>query len=126
MFDRVLVDAPCSALGVMRRHPEIRWRRRPSDVTELASIQAAILDQAANAVRPGGVLVYSVCTTTRQEGEEQISRFLAQRTDYGLDFPADDVVEWSKMAEGESLRLQPHVHGTDGFYAARLRRQETP
>ncbi len=126
LFDRVLVDAPCSALGVIRRHPEIRWRRQPNHIEDLSRTQAAILNQAADAVRPGGVLVYSVCTITAAEGREQIRRFLEHRTDYRLDLPSDDVVQWSRFAENQCLRLLPHLHGTDGFFAARLTRQEKP
>ena len=127
LFDRVLIDAPCSALDSdSRRHPEIRWRRRPRHIEELSKTQAAILSGVADAVRPGGVLVYSVCTTRTGKGLEQVKRFLERRPDYRLDLPSDGVVEWSKLTKNSCLRLLPHVHGTDGFFAVRLTRQETP
>jgi 16S rRNA (cytosine967-C5)-methyltransferase len=103
-FDRVLVDAPCSGLGTLRRHPEIRWRFAPSDVTTLAKVQAEVLREGAARVRPGGILVYSVCTVTRAEGEAQIR---------ALD----------GFALEATLRTGPQDPGApDGFFAARLKR----
>ncbi len=105
-FDRVLVDAPCSGLGTLRRHPEIRWRFSEDDLRSLVRTQKQVLRQGADLVKPGGVLVYSLCTVTRQEAEEQLRRL-----------------------EGEfelehSLRLGPHQEGSpDGFFAARLRKR---
>ncbi len=107
-YDRVLLDAPCSGLGVVRRHPEAKWRSAP-DVAALAALQRRLLDAVAPRVRPGGVLVYSVCTFTFEEGEGQIRRLLAERSDLVLD--------------GEFLRTFPHRDDADGFFAARLRRR---
>ena len=73
----MLLDAPCSGLGVLRRHPEAKWRRTPDDAVALAALQARLLDALAPRVRPGGVLVYSVCTFTDEEGPRQLERFLA-------------------------------------------------
>ncbi len=107
-FDRVLVDAPCSGLGTLRRHPEIRWRFKASDLEELAPIQRAVLERGAARVRPGGVLVYSVCTVTTEEGEGRI-RALADR------FQLDAVLKTGPDHEG----------APDGFFAARLIRRDT-
>lgn len=122
-FDRVLLDAPCTGLGVMRRHPEIKWRRQPEDIAQRADLQARLLDAAAAAVRPGGVLVYSVCSDTPEEGAERVAAFLAAHPDFALDAPPDGPVDWTPLLDGEGrLRLDPHTHGADGFFAARLRR----
>lgn len=105
-FDRVLVDAPCSGLGTLRRHPEIRWRLSDKDLADLRRTQAEVLAQGAARVRPGGVLVYSVCTVTRGEGEGQLEAL-------GEDFE-----------RLELLRTGPHQPGApDGFFAAKLRRR---
>ena len=107
-FDRVLVDAPCSGLGTLRRHPEIRWRFRRADERELARVQAKVLAAGAARVRPGGVLVYSVCTVTRSEGPGRVA----------------DLPGFALEAE---LSTGPHQPGApDGFYAARLRRLSAP
>ena len=107
-YDRVLLDAPCSGLGVLRRHPEAKWRRQPEDAVALASLQARMLDAVAPRVRSGGVLVYSVCTYTDAEGPAQLARFLAAHPDFAVD--------------GEPLRTWPHRDDGDGFYAVRLLR----
>jgi 16S rRNA (cytosine967-C5)-methyltransferase len=123
-FDRVLVDAPCSGLGTLRRNPDARWRVGPGDPARLAEVQRAILRNAATALRPGGVLVYSTCTLLPEENEAVVEAFLREaksfrRADRG-ELPAGlaPVLD----AEG-SLRCLPHRHDSDGFYAARLVRQ---
>lgn len=108
-YDRVLLDAPCSGLGVLRRHPEGKWRRRPEEIAELAELQRRLLAAVAGRVRPGGVLVYSVCTFTPEEGAGQVARFLDGHPDFARD--------------GEPLVTWPHRHDADGFFAARLRRR---
>lgn len=126
-FDRVLVDAPCSGLGVIRRHPELKWRREEADVARLAATQDAILDATARAVRPGGVLVYSVCTDTEEEGPGAVRRFLASHPDFRLEPPPGGLVDWTPLLDAEGqLRTRPDRHGMDGFFAARLRRREGP
>jgi 16S rRNA (cytosine967-C5)-methyltransferase len=109
-YDAVLVDAPCSGLGVIRRNPDILWRRRPEDIAPLAASQRAILDVAAGAVRPGGRLVYSVCTTTAEEGPGVVDAFLAAHADYEAE---DRVV------------THPADGGLDGFFVQRMRRVVT-
>ena len=122
-FDRVLVDAPCSGLGAIRRNADARWRVRPQDLPELATQQAAILAQAAEVVSPGGSLVYSTCTVMREENEDVIQPFLAAHPDFRL-VPAEELPPTLRPlidADG-FLRCYPHVHDMDGFFAARLER----
>lgn len=123
-FDRVLVDAPCSGLGVLRRNPDARWRVLPGDIPKLARQQRAILAQAGSCVRPGGVLVYSTCTLLREENEAVIESFLAERPEFARAAAASlpEVVQPLLTAAGD-LRCLPHRHDTDGFYAARLERR---
>lgn len=118
--DRVLVDAPCSGLGVLCRRPEIRWRIRPGDLGPLAVRQGRLLAGAAGAVRPGGRLVYSVCTLEPEEGRAVIAAFLAATPEFEPD-PIDDWPFATPDAPGTAL-LYPHRTGTDGFFVAALRR----
>lgn len=124
-FDRVLVDAPCSGLGVLRRNPESRWNRSAADVRELAGLQTTILDQVAPLVRPGGVLLYSVCTFTTKETLEVVADFLERHKEFALEDLRETVPEeWRELiGEDGALHTLPHRHdGMDAFYAARLRR----
>src|SRR4051812_19860113 len=119
-FDLVLLDAPCSGLGTLRRHPEVKLRRTPEDVDRLAQLQSKLLAAVQRYVRPGGLLVYALCTLAPEECDEQVERFLREHTDFRLDpapagFPAD-------CLDRDFLRTLPHRTGTDGFFAARLRR----
>ena len=119
-FDGVLVDAPCSGLGTLRRHPELRWRRRPEDIARLATLQREILANVAPLVRPGGVLVYAVCTITREETEDVVAWFRSAHPG----FVAEDArtrVPPALVTPAGTLRTLPHRHGLDGFFAARLR-----
>ena len=123
-FDAILLDAPCSATGTFRRNPDVLWAVRPGDIAALASVQARMLDQAALKVRPGGQLVYCVCSLEPEEGEAQIAAFLARRSDFAI-LPVQPeeggAPALSIRADG-SLRLLPHHRqgGMDGFFAARL------
>jgi 16S rRNA (cytosine967-C5)-methyltransferase len=123
-FDRVLVDAPCTGLGTLRRNPDARWRLAPEDAHRLAGLQGALLASAARVLRPGGALVYSTCTLLPEENESVVRTFLATTPAFRLlprvELPA--VVQPLLDAEG-FLRAWPHVHGTDGFFAARLERR---
>jgi 16S rRNA (cytosine967-C5)-methyltransferase len=126
-FDAVLVDAPCSGLGTLRRHPEIRWRRRPEDLARLAVLQAELLDAAANLVRDGGRLVYAVCTLTRVETWDVVAPWLARQSRFRLE-PADAVLGpgAAPLVDRGALRTLPAPHGLDGFFAVRLRAAARP
>jgi 16S rRNA (cytosine967-C5)-methyltransferase len=114
-YDRVLVDAPCSGSGTLRRRPDIALRRTPEDVADLASLQLAIVSNAAKHVRPGGRLVYAVCSVLREEGEEVADRFLAACSGFrAAPFDADLPV----LHERCRLLLTPMDHGTDGYFLA--------
>jgi len=122
-FDAVLLDAPCSATGTFRRHPEVLYRARSSIIEESAALQARLLARAADWVRPGGSLVYSVCSLEPVEGEERIAAFLDERTDYRmvpatllLDDIAADARGWLRLLPG----MLEEEGGLDGFFAAHL------
>lgn len=122
--DRVLVDAPCTGLGVVRRRPDIKWRLRPQDVGAMAALQQEILTGSAGAVRPGGILVYSVCTTEPEEGEGVVSAFLRSRPEFSpAAFPTMPSGLEPTDADSGMMSVWPHRQGTDGFYIALLRRR---
>jgi 16S rRNA (cytosine967-C5)-methyltransferase len=125
-FDAIMLDAPCSATGTFRRHPDVLWAARPGDVASLAGVQAKILDSAADRLKPGGQLVYCVCSLEPEEGEAQVEAFLARRKDMALaPITAGEggSPEASLTARG-TLRLLPHQRegGQDGFFAARFKK----
>ncbi|MFM7144638.1 MAG: RsmB/NOP family class I SAM-dependent RNA methyltransferase, partial [Alphaproteobacteria bacterium] len=123
-FAGVLLDAPCSGLGTLRAHPEIRWRRTSDDVARLAAVQRAMIARAARLVRPGGRLVYATCTLLRAENEDVVESLLAARPD----FVRDDARTWlpaeahDLVGPDGALRTSPDRGGLDGFFAARLLR----
>jgi 16S rRNA (cytosine967-C5)-methyltransferase len=122
-IDRVLVDAPCSGLGTLRRNPDLKWRQSPQSVEELKLKQAAILRAAGNLVKPGGRLVYATCSLLTEENEDIVAAFLADRGDYRLLHCRDLLMQQGIALEtGEFLQLLPHLHGTDGFFAAAMAR----
>jgi 16S rRNA (cytosine967-C5)-methyltransferase len=122
----VLVDAPCTATGTIRRHPDLPWIKQPGDVLAQAQLAYAILEAGAAMVTPGGLLVFAVCSLEREEGEEQIALFLNRNPEFAREALTADAVfghsDWI-TAEGD-LRTLPHLldGGMDGFFAARLRR----
>lgn len=122
--DAVLVDAPCSGLGTLRQHPEIRWRRAAADLPVLAARQARLLDVASQRVAPGGGLVYATCTISAAENADVIARFLATHPGFSLDDPRRHLPPDAHPLVGARgfLETFPHRHGLDGFFAARLRR----
>jgi len=124
-FDRVLVDAPCTGLGVIRRHPEIKWWRSPRDVERSALLQRAILDRAAAAVRPGGVLVYATCSTEPDENEDVVRGALERHPDLHVENARAWLPEPFAPLVGDDgfLRTYPAGEGLDGFFAVRLRRE---
>ncbi|MDO8913302.1 MAG: RsmB/NOP family class I SAM-dependent RNA methyltransferase [Phenylobacterium sp.] len=126
-FDAVLLDAPCSATGTYRRNPDVLWAAKPGDVAALAGVQSRLLDSAARRVKPGGRLVYCVCSLEPEEGESQTAGFLARNPDFALaPMTAGEggAPEASLRPDG-TLRILPHhlVGGTDGFFVARYTRE---
>jgi len=130
-FDRVLVDPPCSGLGVLQARPDLRWRVTPESIAEMAPLQARILHAGAEALRPGGVLVYSTCTISPTENERLIAAFLDSHPDFGLDDLAAETPAFGLSTHGASaapmpvdgcLLTLPHRDRTAGFFIARLRR----
>lgn len=122
-FDRILVDAPCSGLGVLRRNPESRWSRRPADIKELAELQQIILRQVAPLLRTGGHLLYSACTFTTAETDAVVKDFLAAHPNFGQeDFRTFLPTEWAELTtDTGSVRTLPHHHdGMDAFFAVRF------
>jgi len=121
-FSRVLLDAPCSGLGTLRRRPEIKWRRRPEDLPRAAALQAELLAGVAGAVSPGGLLIYSTCSLEPEETDEVINAFLRRHTAFALEAPGQDLQVFADPAREGILRSWPHRHDTDGFFVASLRR----
>ena len=122
--DRVLVDAPCSGLGTLRRNPDLKWRQTPQSIAELVVKQAGILAAAAKLLKPGGRLVYATCSLLPEENSEIVDAFLSAHPGFARR-PASEILgnQGIKLdLAGPDLRLLPHVHGTDGFYAAVLER----
>ncbi|WP_449371555.1 RsmB/NOP family class I SAM-dependent RNA methyltransferase [Thiomonas sp.] len=125
--DRVLVDAPCSGLGTLRRNPDMKWRQKPEDISELTTKQANILQSAATLLKPGGRLVYATCSILPEENSGIVNAFLSAHPDFER-IPADAVlrqqgVEGENLVTQGDLQLLPNRHATDGFYAAVLQRR---
>ncbi len=123
--DAVLLDAPCSGLGTLRRNPDLKWKRFPGDIANLSSVQSKLLEGCAEVVRPGGVLVYSVCTFTREETEDVLDGFLRGREDFVL----EDLTTFlpptlaSRASPRGFLQVMPNDNGMEGMFVARLRRE---
>jgi len=122
-IDRVLVDAPCSGLGTLRRNPDLKWRQSPASLEELTRKQAAILQGAARLVKPGGRLVYATCSLLTEENEAIVDAFLTANPGFSL-LDCAQILKAQRvdLDTGRYLSLLPHVHGTDGFFAAALER----
>lgn len=124
--DCVFIDAPCSGMGVFRRNPDSKWRLTEKDITELSAKQKEIIREYSGLVKPGGRLVYATCTISREENEEVVLGFLEERTDFCL-IPAAEMnpeIFGKFTAEDGFFRSMPHVHGTDGFFGAVMRRKD--
>jgi 16S rRNA (cytosine967-C5)-methyltransferase len=123
--DAILCDVPCSGLGTLARRPDARWRKTEADVTTLVPVQEAILESAAKALKPGGTLVYSTCTIEPRENQELVAAFVERHPDFAF----DDIRPYlppSLAADAQDgwIQLLPHIHGTDGFFIARLKRKK--
>ena len=123
-IDRVLVDAPCSGLGTLRRNPDLKWRQSPKAIEELQAKQTAILESAARLLKPGGRLVYATCSLMPAENEVIANAFSAAHPDF-IPVDAKEKLEQAGVPDASGLvtpaghlRLWPHLHATDGFYAA--------
>ncbi|HEY3694646.1 RsmB/NOP family class I SAM-dependent RNA methyltransferase [Phenylobacterium sp.] len=123
-FDAVLLDAPCSATGTFRRHPDVLWAARPGDIASLAAVQSRLLDASAARVRPGGRLIYCVCSLEPEEGEAQAAIFLARHPGFALApiAPGEGGSPAESLRPDGTLRILPHhrADGLDGFYVARF------
>jgi len=123
-IDRVLIDAPCSGLGTLRRNPDLKWRQSPKAVAELQEKQLAILNSAVRLLKPGGRLVYATCSVLPAENEVVVAQFSEAHKDL-IAMPAQDLLRQAGVEQPDPLvnelghlRLWPHQHATDGFYAA--------
>jgi 16S rRNA (cytosine967-C5)-methyltransferase len=123
-LDRVLVDAPCSGMGTLRRNPDVKWRQAPEAILEMQAKQIAILDSAARLVKGGGRLVYATCSLLSEENEVVAQQFIANHPDFDL-VPVSKVLAEQKIAleMGDYLKMLPHKHHTDGFFAAVFERK---
>ncbi len=118
-FDRVLVDAPCTGLGTLRRNPEIKWRLAPEDIAQTVSLQKELLEGAARYLKKGGILVYSTCSLLPEENEENIHAFLARHQEFRQDTPTG-IISPDCLDPNGCLKTMPHRHDMDGFFAVRL------
>lgn len=129
-FDAILLDAPCSGLGVIKRKPEIKWTKQPEDITEIAQIQARLLQVVSKLVKVGGTLVYSTCTMAKAENEQQLQQFLAQNPQFKLDPNWDKALLARLKQQGVVddsfqgyIQVLPQQANSDGFFIARLIKQ---
>jgi 16S rRNA (cytosine967-C5)-methyltransferase len=123
-FDRIMVDAPCSGLGVISRHPDAKWNRDKEDIKRLAELQLSILTQAAEALGKGGKMLYVTCTLSREENEGVVEAFLTRNRSFALEDLRDRAPHWALdlIDERGFLRTMPHIHRTNGFFAALFKR----
>jgi 16S rRNA (cytosine967-C5)-methyltransferase len=119
--DAVLIDVPCTGTGTFRRHPDARWRLKVSDLAVMSALQKTIIKAAAKVVKPGGLLIYSTCSLEPEENDAQIDSFLSENLSWILEPPPEGSVA-PELLDAGRLRVLPQRHGTDGAFAARLRR----
>ena len=122
--DRVLVDAPCSGLGTLHRHPDIRWRQNPGKIEELVILQKELLHQAATWVKPGGILVYATCTLNKSENEEIIQNFLANNTHWEIQAPEENSLVKPFVNDQGWIKVLPSRHHMDGFFMVKLKQKQ--
>lgn len=125
-FDRILLDAPCSGLGVIRRKPDLKWFKRAEDIAGISALQRELLDTLGGLLRPGGKIVYSTCTLEPSENERVIEHFLANWDDFEIDPGLTDhltpEVRKKCVISAGMIRVLPSDFGSDGFFIARMRR----
>jgi len=125
--DAILLDAPCSATGTFRRHPEVLYRARPRIIAESSELQRRLLDRAAGLLRPGGTLVYSVCSLEPEEGEQVVEAFLSSHPDFAIRAPESELPDFVTPSDEGWVRILPGLlegqGGLDGFFMARLVRK---
>jgi 16S rRNA (cytosine967-C5)-methyltransferase len=119
--DAVIIDVPCTGTGTFRRHPDARWRLKISDFAVMSALQKTIIRAAAEVVRPGGLMIYSTCSLEPEENDLQIQSFLGDNLNWIIEPPPEGSVSPDLLDNGK-LRVLPQRHGTDGAFAARLRR----
>lgn len=120
-FDYLLLDAPCTGLGTLREHPEIKWRVKPDDPARMAAVQAKMLENAAQMVRPGGAIVYSVCSIAPAEGEDVVDEFLGTHREFRIDARGPGSEDFKDVLDARGfMKTRPDLGGLDGFFAARL------
>lgn len=123
-FDRILLDAPCSGLGVIRRKPDLKWGKTEEDIREIAALQSRLLDSVSALLRPGGVLVYSTCTIEPQENEGVVTSFVNRHPEFELDETGSlSRLKDNALVRGGGIQILPQHYHSDGFYIARLRRR---
>jgi 16S rRNA (cytosine967-C5)-methyltransferase len=120
-FDRVLADVPCSGFGTLRRNPDLKWKRRERDIERLSKLQSSILDNVSGYVKKGGILVYSTCTVFREENEGVVKKFLTEHPEFQFD-RIEQVLpdKYRPLTENGYFKTFPPREGMDGFFAARL------
>jgi 16S rRNA (cytosine967-C5)-methyltransferase len=125
LFDAILVDAPCSGLGVLSRHPDAKWNKSEADLRRLADLQQTIISRAIPLLRTGGKLLYVVCTISKEENEEVVRQSLERHREIVLDDLSEEAPEWARSLIDEEgfFRTFPHKHGMDGFFAALFRKK---
>ena len=117
--DKILVDAPCSGLGVLSKKPDIKWKREPDDIIELHKLQIEILNNSVKYLKPNGVIVYSTCTTEQEENADIVKLFLSENPDFSID-PAGKYVNDKVVNDDGCIELFPHIHNVDGAFSVRL------
>jgi len=130
LFDAVLLDAPCSATGTLRRHPDLPFAKDGSDLAQLVALQSQLIDRALTFLKPGGRLVFCTCSLLAEEGEDQLTATLARHPDLIVEQPMLQGIDPDWITPDGSLRLRPdywrEIGGMDGFFMARLRKPATP
>jgi 16S rRNA (cytosine967-C5)-methyltransferase len=123
-FDRILLDAPCTGFGVIRRKPDLKWAKQPGDIPAINAIQRGILERIHSLLKPGGILVYSTCTIEREENEDTVEWFLANHPEFSLDAEIGLSLPAALAPFTGMLTILPHQFGSDGFFIARLRKRQ--